>query len=235
MFQVPRDTVDVPVPPGRPGPSWGTVYQRQDQQLVRRPRTGPTCAGSQTRRAATTALKAILGELYGLDIQYYVEVNFQGFKNVVDTLGGVTDQRPDPGRRTIATRRRRRTPPGLHPERASSTWTAPRRSRYARSRHGRTTSIAAPRQQRVLLSLREQADPQALIPRLPDLVNALGSAISTDIPTNQLAPLLGLASQVDTKDIRSYVFAPPLLRDREPPGARAATASRQRCPRSGPR
>src|SRR3954447_9707519 len=86
----------------------------------------------------------------------------------------------------------------------------------------RTTSTAAPgsrgganaldggaRQQRGLLSLREQADPQDLIPRIPELIEALKSAVSTDIPTNQLAPLLGLASEIDTKNIRSYVFAPP--------------------------
>jgi hypothetical protein len=41
------------------------------------------------------------------------------------------------------------------------------------------------------------------------LIDALSAAVSTDIPTNQLAPLLGLASQIDTKSIRSYVFTPP--------------------------
>ena len=41
--------------------------------------------------------------------------------------------------------------------------------RYARSRHGSTDFDRGVRQQRVLLSLREQADPQALIPRLPQL------------------------------------------------------------------
>ena len=81
--------------------------------------------------------------------------------------------------------------------------------RYARSRHGSNDFDRGARQQRVLLSLREQADPQELIPRIPELIAALKSAVSTDIPTNQLAPLLGLASQVDTKNIRSYVFAPP--------------------------
>ena len=81
--------------------------------------------------------------------------------------------------------------------------------RYARSRHGSNDFDRGVRQQRVLLSLREQADPQALIPRLPELVKALQTAVSTDIPANQLAPLLGLASQIDTKNIRSYVFAPP--------------------------
>jgi hypothetical protein len=81
--------------------------------------------------------------------------------------------------------------------------------RYARSRHGSNDFDRGARQQRVLLSLREQADPQELIPRIPELIDALKSAVSTDIPPDQLAPLLGLASQVDTKDIQSYVFAPP--------------------------
>ena len=71
----------------------------------------------------------------------------------------------------------------------------------------------------MLLSLREQADPQALIPQLPQLIDALGSAVSTDIPADQIAPLLGLASQIDTKNIRSYVFAPPLYGTESRPGA----------------
>ena len=58
--------------------------------------------------------------------------------------------------------------------------------------------------------MREQADPQALIPRLPELVNALKKAVKTDIPIDQLDELLGLASQVDTTNISSYVFQPPL-------------------------
>jgi hypothetical protein len=82
--------------------------------------------------------------------------------------------------------------------------------RYARSRHTSTDFDRGARQQRVLLSLREQADPQELIPRLPDLVEALKRAIRTDIPLNQIDDLLGLASQIDTANIRSYVFAPPL-------------------------
>ena len=91
--------------------------------------------------------------------------------------------------------------------------------RYARSRHGSNDFDRGARQQRVLLSLREQADPQALIPQLPQLIDAIGSAVSTDIPPDQLAPLLGLASQIDTKNIRSYVFAPPLYGTESRPGA----------------
>ena len=88
--------------------------------------------------------------------------------------------------------------------------------RYARSRHTSTDFDRGQRQQRVLLSLREQANPQELIPRLPELVKALKKTVQTDIPIDQLAELLGLASSVDTTNIRSYVFPPPLYADRVP-------------------
>ena len=81
--------------------------------------------------------------------------------------------------------------------------------RYARSRNTSSDFDRGARQQRLLLSLREQADPQALVPRIPELVSALKKSIKTDIPLDQLDELLGLASEVDTKDIRSYVFSPP--------------------------
>ena len=42
------------------------------------------------RTRGYNGLKAILGELYDLDIKYFVEVNFKGFKQVVDAIGGVT-------------------------------------------------------------------------------------------------------------------------------------------------
>jgi hypothetical protein len=81
---------------------------------------------------------------------------------------------------------------------------------YARSRHTSDDFDRGARQQRLLLALREQADPIALIPRIGELTTALKSAVRTDIPVNQLSALLGLAADVDTRNIRSYVFAPPL-------------------------
>jgi hypothetical protein len=147
-----------------------------------------------------------------------VEVNFDGFRSVVDAIGGVTinvqipvsdDHYPgDHG-----TLERVYIPSGIqHMDGAQAL-------RYARSRHGSSDFDRGQRQQRVLVSLREQSDPQALIPRLPSLVDALKKAVRTDVPVGQLAPLLGLASQVDTKNIRSFVFAPPLYGTETPPSA----------------
>ena len=89
MFSLPRDTVDVPIPPGPPAASSGRL-RGQDQRLVgRRPQALRLVPG-QGQPRGYNGLKAILGNLYGLDIKYFVEVNFDGFKKIVDVIGGVT-------------------------------------------------------------------------------------------------------------------------------------------------
>ena len=62
-------------------------------------------------------LKAILGNLYGLDIKYFVEVNFDGFKKVVDTIGGVTINVQVPVADDRYPVDRQQPPAALHPDR----------------------------------------------------------------------------------------------------------------------
>ena len=208
MFSLPRDTVDVPIPPGPARSVFGSSYSGKVNGYWAAVRKRSDFYPGKGNLPGYNGLKSILGGLYGLDIKYFVEVNFDGFKKIVDVMGGVTvnvqvpvsdDRFPSVEGRL----RRIYIPSGIQHMNGTEAL------RYARSRHGSNDFDRGARQQRVLLSLREQADPQELIPRIPELIDALKSAVSTDIPTNQLAPLLGLASQVDTKNIRSYVFAPP--------------------------
>jgi len=208
MFSLPRDTVDVPTPPGPARSAFGSVYTRKINAWLTQVRGRSDLFPGNSATRGYNGLKAILGNLYGLDIKYFVEVDFDGFKNVVDKMGGVTInvQVPVSDDRFPATEgglRRVYIPSGIQH------MTGAEALRYARSRHTSNDFDRGSRQQRVLTSLREQADPQALIPRLPELVSALKKAVKTDIPVAQLAPLLGLASDVDTKNIRSYVFTPP--------------------------
>ena len=90
MFQVPRDMVDVPVPANARS-VWGSVYRGKiNSWFTRRTATAPTCGPARpAARAGFNSLKALLGELYGLDIRYYALVNFQGFRKVVNAMGGV--------------------------------------------------------------------------------------------------------------------------------------------------
>ena len=208
MFSLPRDTVDLPVPAGPARSLWGRSFrQKINSFYVQNYRRADIWPGKQSVRGYN-ALKSMMGELYGLDIKYFVEVDFDGFKDVVDAIGGVTvnvqtpvvdDTYPVGAGRNM----RLYIPSGLQHMNGSQAL------RYARSRNTSSDFDRGARQQRILLSMREQADPAVLLPRLPDLVEALKGSVKTDIPLDQIPKLLGLATEIDTTNIRSYVFSPP--------------------------
>ena len=209
MFSLPRDTQYVPIPPGPARNVWGRTYGNKINSFFVNNRNRSDLWPGNDRTRGYNALKAVLGELYDLDIKYFVEVNFNGFKKVVDAVGGVTInvQVPivdDAFPGSTGRAQRLYIPSGIQHMDGEQAL------RYARSRNTSTDFDRGARQQRVLLSLREQADPAILLPRLPELVDALKSAVRTDIPLDQIDELLGLATTVDTANIRSYVFAPPL-------------------------
>ena len=208
MFSLPRDSVGVPLPPGPLRNAFGSTYQSKINSFFTAVRGRPDLVPGTSRTRGYNGLKAILGELYGLDIKYFVEVNFEGFRQVVDAVGGVTinvqvpvidDRFPsDTGRHS-----RVYIPSGIQHMNGTQALV------YARSRYGSDDFDRAARQQRVLTSLREQADIANLIPRIPELLAAVKNTVRTDVPRAELAKLAGLADQIDTKNIRSYVFAYP--------------------------
>jgi len=208
MFQLPRDSADLPVPP-KARPFWGSTFTRKiNSWFTANAGLAQIWGGgnSNTKRGYAS-LKAMLGNLYGLDIKYYVSVNFEGFRNAVDTLGGLNvnvqtpvsdDRYPD----ELGNLRRLYIPAG------PQHMTGSQALAYARSRHTTDDFDRGRRQQRVLLSLREQADISVILQNLPQLVKDLGSSVKTDIPTNLLPQLLGLANGVDIRNVKSYVFTP---------------------------
>ena len=208
MFQLPRDTVDVPVPAGPARKLFGSVYAGKINSwfVAVRHRADLFPGTDQTR--GYTGLKAILGELYGLDVKYYVEVNFDGFRKIVDALGGVTinvqvpvvDDRYPAGTGAL---QRVYIPSGMQHMSGADALV------YARSRHESTDFDRGARQQRVLLSLRQQTDVARVLPHLDELAAALSASFRTDIPRDLFPRLLGLAEHVATRNIRSYIFTPP--------------------------
>ncbi|HUQ78168.1 MAG TPA: LCP family protein [Patescibacteria group bacterium] len=208
MFSLPRDSVGIPMPAGPLRNAFGSSYQSKINSFFTAIRGRPDLVPGTSRTRGYNGLKSVLGELYGLDIKYFVEVNFDGFKQVVDAMGGVTinvqvpvldDSYPsDTGRLS-----RVYIPAGIQHMTGSQALV------YARSRHGSDDFDRGYRQQRVLTSLREQADVANLIPRIPQLLAAVKATVRTDVPQGELARLAGLSATIDTKNIRSYVFAYP--------------------------
>jgi len=218
MFSLPRDSWGIPLPSGPLTGAFGSTFKHKINSLFTSVRGRPDLVPGTSRTRGYNGLKEVLGNLYGLDIKYFVEVNFDGFKQVVDAMGGVTinvqvpvldESYPsDTGRLS-----RVYIPTGIQH------MTGAQALVYARSRHGSDDFDRGYRQQRVLTSMREQANIANLIPRIPDLLAAVKATVRTDIPQDQLAKLAGLAGSVDTKNIRSYVFSYPRFGTQTGPSA----------------
>jgi LCP family protein required for cell wall assembly len=208
MFTLPRDTVDVPIPPGPARRIWGSVYAGKINSFFVAARGRVDAFPGTAATRGYTGLKAVIGNLYGLDIKYYVEVNFNGFKRVVDALGGVTInvQVPVldnnfPG--SAGSRVRLFVPPGVQHMTGADALD------YARSRKSTSDFERSARQQRVLVSLRQQVDIGQAFKNIEPLAAAIGESLRTDIPRELVPQLLDLAGRVDARSIRSVIFAPP--------------------------
>ena len=208
MFQLPRDTVDVPIPPGDARNVYGSVYSGKINSLwVSASSRSDAWPGTRATRGYN-ALKSTLGHLYGLEIKYYVEVNFDGFKQVVDALGGVTInvQVPvlDDNFPAGAGHRERLFIPA-----GNQHMTGAQALAYARSRKSTSDFERGARQQRVIVSLRQQLDIGQALKNVDVLAAAIGQSVRTDIPREIVPQLLGLADRIDTRSIRSVIFTPP--------------------------
>jgi len=208
LFQLPRDTVDVPVPAGPAQKLFGTTYAGKINSWFVNVRYRADLYPGTAETRGYIGLKDILGNLYGLDVKYYMEVNFDGFRQIVDALGGVTinvqvpvvDDSYPAGDGAL---QRVYIPSGMQHMNGADALV------YARSRHASTDFDRGARQQRVLLSLRQQTDIGRVLPHLDELAAALSASFRTDIPRDLFPRLLGLAEHVTTRNVRSFIFTPP--------------------------
>ena len=214
MFSLPRDTVKVPLPESWPAHSFysGGVFPEKINALFLRAVAAPALFPGDGRQRGYTALKGVLGELYGIEIKYFVEVDFRGFRTVIDTLGGlivdvqvpVTDDHypSDDGRGYL----------NLYIPAGIQQMDGVKALSYARARNKTSDFDRAARQQRLVLSLRRQAElPNLLAPgRLQALVSALKQAVRTDIPAELFPRLITLGQDADLTNVRTLVFVPPV-------------------------
>jgi len=138
----------------------------------------------------------------GVPIHYYIRINFQGFRDVIDALGGITvevereiwdDNYPDEnyGYMTI------HIPAGVQQMDGEMAL------RYARTRHNGSDFVRLRRQQKVLFAIREKALSLDLVPRLPELFNTMGYTVDTDLGPEEVLALAQIARQIEREDIKS--------------------------------
>lgn len=171
----------------------GHVYRRaEDIAPDRYP--GPGTPGEN-------AVKAALGELFGIDIHYYALITVRGFIEVIDALGGVTIEVP----RRIVDR---------NYDTADDHWGATRTTlvieagaqhldgyhalAYTRIRSQSHEFARMQRQRCVLAALVEQTNPLSLILNLGQVADAINQNVLTDIPQEALVDFVDLLPNLDT-------------------------------------
>ena len=203
MFSIPRDTVDFPVPAGAQrlyGATYGNKINSYYASASRHPKVFPD--------GPMPALREMLGNFYGMQIDYSLMVNFSGFQEIVDALDGVrvTARNPvsdDSYPITSGTHARIHILAGVHAMDGAEALI------FARSRHGSSDFDRAARQQQVISAIRAQSDMAAISRNLPSLAAALKDSLKSDFPQQDLPLLLDLIARIDTGSIRSLVFTPP--------------------------
>ncbi|MEI7554049.1 LCP family protein [Candidatus Chlorohelix sp.] len=149
-------------------------------------------------------IKETIARNFGIQIDYFAQVDFEGFREIIDAIGGITIdiKKPliDAQYPTEAYGYKRVFIPAglqfLNGETALE---------YARSRHSDSDLGRNQRQQDVLLAVREKGVNLGLITN-DKLIAALQHAIKTDLQWNDILSLAQTAIGMDKANIRSYAI-----------------------------
>lgn len=141
---------------------------------------------------------------FGIPVHYYVRVNFQGFREIIDYLGGITinvdeeiwDYRYPDGQYGYAT---------VHIPAGVQVMNGRTALQYARTRHGGSDFDRLRRQQQVIMATREKALSLELIPKIPVLARTMGHTVRTNLQPSEVITLAQIATQIDAEDIRFAV------------------------------
>jgi len=142
---------------------------------------------------------------FGVPVNYYVRVDFDGFRKIIDAIGGIDidveneiidDKYPDEyyGYDPLYISAGRQHMDG---ELAL---------KYARTRHGSSDFDRAKRQQEVLLAVRDKALQLNLLPKLPELMVLLADTVETDLQPNEILNLAQIGWNIDRDSLRSVVI-----------------------------
>jgi LCP family protein required for cell wall assembly len=168
------------------------------------PALHPGVLGESDNEGADAVKQAVSGSL-GVPVDYYVLVNLQGFKTIVDAMGGVTVNINEPI--PIQGSTDRGIPPVgyLQPGRNQrldgyeALW-------YARGRYGSDDYDRMLRQRCMVYALIDEAQPLRLLRRYEALASAGKEIMRTDVPSDLLPALVDLGMKVKDARVRSLPF-----------------------------
>jgi polyisoprenyl-teichoic acid--peptidoglycan teichoic acid transferase len=162
-------------------------------------------------------LKRTIEANFGIPIDYYVMIDFEGFIKIIDTLGGIDVNVPKTLHDTKFPDPRPGDPYAYKTVHFDPGWqhmAGKRALTYARSRMSTTDFDRASRQQQILLAIREKALSLGVLnlaAKLPSLLATTGNMAKTDMSVEEMIQLAQLAPDVDLGSIKMTVIQKPMV------------------------
>ena len=149
------------------------------------------------------ALKSVLNTVLNIDIHYFARADFQGFKNIIDSIGGIsiyvekTLSDPgypcdnDPGRAC-----------GYTQKAGTYNMTGSQALKYARCRNGNCGNDfgRAARQQQVIEAIREKVLSLGIITnpqKITNIISTLGKHFKTDMKLDEMIKIFNIIQNID--------------------------------------
>jgi LCP family protein required for cell wall assembly len=165
----------------------------------------------KSKNPGTDATIMAIEGITDLKINYWAMVNLEGFKDIVDAVGGVTlnVRQPIPvgGLGSDVTGY---IQPGERKLNGHDTlW-------YARAREGSDDYSRMARQKCVLNALLEQVSPQQAIRNFGDLAKASTETLSTNMPASEMDRFIPLAMKARDQKVATLSLVPPMINTADP-------------------
>ncbi|MFP5369358.1 MAG: LCP family protein, partial [Actinomycetes bacterium] len=212
LFSLPRNLENLPFPEDSPLAEVypdGFWHETESESLLNAvyrngPAEHPDVLGP-TDDPGADFLKLGVGEALGLQLDYYVLVNLDGFSRLVDALGGVRVNvnyyvpiGGIPDSRTL--------PDDYIAPGPNQLLDGARALDFARGRFGLTDYDRMARQRCTIDAIVDAADPVTLLRSYQDLAATTQDIVRTDIPRSVLDDFVDLAFLVKDAPLRSVVF-----------------------------
>ncbi len=170
----------------------------------------PGLFGKSKNPGIDATVMAVEG-ITGLQINYWVLVDLEGFKDVVDAVGGVT------------IRVRDRIPVGL-PHEDFFHYIEPGKQKlngfnalwYARAREGSDDYSRMARQKCVLNAMLTQVSPQEALRNFGDIADATSGMVETSVPRKAVSTFINLAMKAKSQKVSTLSLVPPMINTAAP-------------------
>jgi polyisoprenyl-teichoic acid--peptidoglycan teichoic acid transferase len=226
LLTLPRNTENMPFPPDSPlrkyyphgFTSGSTDLYTRSQYLLNAmyrdvPARVPNNILGKTKDFGASVLMQSVGYALGLEIDHYVFVNMDGFKDFINAIGGITvnvNYRIPVGGHNAS---------GNEPAQAPTEWIEVGANKhltggyalwYARGRYQLNDYSRMERQRCVINAVGKQVDPATVLLNYQAIVKTGEDNITTNISRDMLPALTDLALKTKNTKLRSVVFDPSI-------------------------